>query len=171
MRKVKVTTSLEMYQKSEEDILESAGAASSPLEIPDSVDEAELRDLKEQFQMQDSLLGQLKGVLRSNEEKLQTKEKEVQDYASRLARARLHSKAKDVRLRSLETSMETRSESVVTSTPVAGAAPMSGKMKLLKMQLDELQTRMGGHVICAVGVEKRCRKEIKSEGMSRSTLT
>ena len=136
MRKVKVTTSLEMYQKSEEDILESAGAASSPLEIPDSVDEAELRDLKEQFQMQDSLLGQLKGVLRSNEEKLQTKEKEVQDYASRLARAKLHTKAKDVRLRSLETSMETRSDSVAfTSTPVAaGAAPMSGKMKLLKMQ-------------------------------------
>ena len=59
MGKVKVTTSLELYQKSEEDILESAGAASSPLEIPDSVDEAELRDLKEQFQMQDSLLGQL----------------------------------------------------------------------------------------------------------------
>ena len=35
--------------------------------------------------------------LRSNEEKLQSKERDVQDYASRLARARLHSQAKDVR--------------------------------------------------------------------------
>ena len=36
-------------------------------------------------------------LLRSNEEKLQSKERDVQDYASRLARARLHSQAKDVR--------------------------------------------------------------------------
>ena len=50
---------------SEEDILESAGATSSPLEIPASVEDAELRDLKEQFAEQENLLGQLKGVLRS----------------------------------------------------------------------------------------------------------
>ena len=40
--------------------------------------------------------------------------------------------------------METRSESVAfaasTSTPAA-VAPMSGKMKLLKMQLDELRQK------------------------------
>ena len=50
---------------SEEDILESAGATSSPLEIPASAEDAELRDLKEQFAEQENLLGQLKGVLRS----------------------------------------------------------------------------------------------------------
>ena len=127
---------------SEEDIFEGAAAAtSSPLEIPTSVEDAELRDLKEQFAEQENLLGQLKGVLRSNEEKLQSKEKDVQDYASRLARARLHSQAKDVRLRSLETSLETRSESITTSTPTAAAVPVSGKMKLLKMQLDELRQK------------------------------
>ena len=81
---------------SEEDILESAAAAaagatssSPPLEI--SAEDADLRDLKAQFIEQENLLGQLKGVLRSNEEKLQSKEREVQDYASRLAKSRLHS--------------------------------------------------------------------------------
>ena len=43
-------------------------------------------------------------LLRSNEEKLQSKERDVQDYASRLARARLHSQAKDVRDAIQETS-------------------------------------------------------------------
>ena len=58
---------------SEEDILESAGAtaSSSPgLEIPASAEDAELRDLKEQFAEQENLLGQLKGVLRSEMEKI-----------------------------------------------------------------------------------------------------
>ena len=86
---------------SEEDILESAAAAaagatssSPPLEI--SAEDADLRDLKAQFIEQENLLGQLKGVLRSNEEKLQSKEREVQDYASRLAKSRLHSKVVEV---------------------------------------------------------------------------
>ena len=63
---------------SEEDILESASAAagaaasssSLPLEIPASAEDAELRDLKEQFAEQENLLGQLKGVLRSEMEKI-----------------------------------------------------------------------------------------------------
>ena len=58
---------------SEEDILESAGATSSSspgLEIPASAEDAELRDLKEQFAEQENLLGQLKGVLRSEMEKI-----------------------------------------------------------------------------------------------------
>ena len=55
----------------------STPTTSSPIHVPSSVEEAELRDLKEQFMAQENLLGQLKGVLRSNEEKLQTKEKEV----------------------------------------------------------------------------------------------
>ena len=37
-------------------------------------------DLKEQFAMQENLLGQLKNVLKSNEEKLKVKEKEVQVF-------------------------------------------------------------------------------------------
>ena len=38
----------------------------------------DVSNLKEQFAAQENLLGQLKNVLRSNEEKLQVKEKEVQ---------------------------------------------------------------------------------------------
>ena len=38
----------------------------------------DLPDLKEQFTAQEKLLGQLKGVLKSNEEKLHSKEKVVQ---------------------------------------------------------------------------------------------
>ena len=38
----------------------------------------DVSNLKEQFAVQENLLGQLKNVLRSNEEKLQVKEKEVQ---------------------------------------------------------------------------------------------
>ena len=50
-----------------------------------------------------------------------------------------------IRLRSLETSLETRSDVVglsgaaMTSTPAV--APTSGKLKLLKMQLDELRQK------------------------------
>ena len=40
----------------------------------------DLFDLKEQFVMQENLLGQLKNVLKSNEEKLKVKEKEVQVF-------------------------------------------------------------------------------------------
>merc|ERR1711937_1059175 len=43
-------------------------------------------DLKEQFAMQENLLGQLKNVLKSNEEKLKVKEKE--DYAVQLSRSK-----------------------------------------------------------------------------------
>eukprot|EP00093_Oithona_nana_P011905 11905.XXX_204125_204490_1 [CDS] Oithona nana genome sequencing. len=48
----------------------------------------DLFDLKEQFAMQENLLGQLKNVLKSNEEKLKVKEKEVQDYAVQLSRSK-----------------------------------------------------------------------------------
>ena len=41
-------------------------------------DDPELRDLQAQFSMQEDLLGQLKGVLRSNEAKLHFKEREVE---------------------------------------------------------------------------------------------
>ena len=43
-----------------------------------SEDVSDISDLKEQFAAQENLLGQLKNVLKSNEEKLQVKEKEVQ---------------------------------------------------------------------------------------------
>ena len=41
-------------------------------------DSMELPDFKEQFAIQESLLGKLTNALKSNEEKLQMKEKEVQ---------------------------------------------------------------------------------------------
>ena len=41
-------------------------------------DDPELRELREQFSMQEDLLGQLKGVLKSNEAKLHFKEREVE---------------------------------------------------------------------------------------------
>ena len=53
-----------------------------------------------------------------------------------------------IRLRSLESSLETRSDVVglsgaaaMTSTPAAVAPLTSGKLKLLKMQLDELRQK------------------------------
>merc|ERR1712141_30973 len=53
-----------------------------------STEKAELRDLREQFQMQEDLLGHLKGVLKSNEDKLQMKDLEVEGYAMRLGKVR-----------------------------------------------------------------------------------
>ena len=59
---------------SEED-MGSPGAARAP---GDDEDEADLQQLKRQFREQEDLLGQLRGVLQSNEEKLVAKEREVQ---------------------------------------------------------------------------------------------
>ncbi len=58
----------------EEAAAASPGATSSFL----SDDAGDLRALKDQFAMQEDLLGQLTNVLKSNEEKLHNKEKEVQ---------------------------------------------------------------------------------------------
>ena len=55
--------------------LEESAAASVTSETS-----TDLFDLKEQFAMQENLLGQLKNVLKSNEEKLKVKEKEVQVF-------------------------------------------------------------------------------------------
>ena len=53
-----------------------------------SSERAELKDLREQFQMQEDLLGHLKGVLKSNEDKLHMKDLEVEGYAMRLGKVR-----------------------------------------------------------------------------------
>ena len=53
-----------------------------------STERAELKDLREQFQMQEDLLGHLKGVLKSNEDKLHMKDLEVEGYAMRLGKVR-----------------------------------------------------------------------------------
>jgi hypothetical protein len=60
-----------------EDALREA-TASPTASTSMSEDVAELHDLRDQFAMQESLLGQLKTVLKSNEDKLHVKEKEVQ---------------------------------------------------------------------------------------------
>ena len=57
------------------DFPEDSGAASVASETS-----TDLFDLKEQFTMQENLLGQLKNVLKSNEEKLKVKEKEVKVF-------------------------------------------------------------------------------------------
>ena len=62
---------------SEEDLGPSTSAEAAPFDF-EQEDEDDLGRLKERFQEQESLLGQLKGVLKSNERKLVTKEKEVQ---------------------------------------------------------------------------------------------
>ena len=59
---------------------QEAFEASSSIVSEDVSSSPPLSDLKEQFAAQENLLGQLKNVLRSNEEKLQVKEKEVQVY-------------------------------------------------------------------------------------------
>ena len=53
-----------------------------------STEKAELRDLREQFQSQEDLLDHLKGVLKSNEDKLQMKDLEVEGYAMRIGKMR-----------------------------------------------------------------------------------
>ena len=58
---------------SEEDVMQPASAPPGP---PPPEDE-ELERLKGQFAQQEDLLGQLRGVLQRNEEKLHTKELEV----------------------------------------------------------------------------------------------
>lgn len=117
-----------------------------------SEDVSDLPDLKDQFAMQESLLGHLKNVLRSNEEKLQAKEKEVQvfpgsrffikysrilfffpqDYAIRLSKSK-RSKMSSPMMRS--------ADSVLTSSPLFTphfeASRPGGKLSLLKKQLEE----------------------------------
>lgn len=60
------------------EILSEEDAASHHVEDVTEDSDEELKSLKEQFMQQESLLGQLKGALKSNEEKLLSKEKEVQ---------------------------------------------------------------------------------------------
>ena len=80
-RHVPVNAHVEEEQEEEDTTPRSSprrlSKAKEATEAP-TVEEAELGDLKDQFLAQETLLGQLKGVLRSNEEKLQNKEKEVQ---------------------------------------------------------------------------------------------
>ena len=52
-------------------------SCSSPISTSVTSD-LDITDFKEQFAMQESLLGKLTSALKSNEEKLQLKEKEVQ---------------------------------------------------------------------------------------------
>merc|ERR1719237_418774 len=72
-------------------------------------DLAELRHLKSQFGQQEQLLGQLRTALQGNSDRLASKEQEVQDYASRLAKMR----------QSRKTSSSMASGAPATSTPSA----------------------------------------------------
>ncbi len=100
-----------------------------------------------------------------------------QDYAARLARVRLYSQAKDVRLRSLETTLETRSESVAIT-------PGTGKLRLLKMELDEAvkkeeEERQQSHDLADLVMElqqeiaerDRVISQMREEGFSVASFT
>ncbi|CAB4062274.1 GOLGB1 [Lepeophtheirus salmonis] len=65
-------------------------------------EEEDLPDLRVQFQEQENLLGQLKGALKSNEAKLQNKEKQVKDIASRLSKSKLEERAKEAAAKQTE---------------------------------------------------------------------
>lgn len=95
--------------------------------------DGELDQLKDQFLQQEQLLGQLKGVLKSNQDKLSHKERQVQDYAARLAQ---------IRHRPLNTSSPIAVEGAGRSMSGAEPAPAAptvgtGKIRLLKKQLEE----------------------------------
>eukprot|EP00095_Tigriopus_kingsejongensis_P008363 snap_masked-scaffold1246_size53250-processed-gene-0.5 protein:Tk08363 transcript:snap_masked-scaffold1246_size53250-processed-gene-0.5-mRNA-1 annotation:"hypothetical protein PIIN_05284" len=122
---------------SEEDL-----SASPPLESyatpgGHASQDPELKDLKDQFLRQEQLLGQLKGVLKSNQDKLHGKEREVQDYAARLAQ---------LRHRPLHQSSPIAMAGAGPQTPEAGTpAPAqttgTGKIRLLKKQLEEARMK------------------------------
>ena len=60
------------------DIMEDEASGLSPTSGSVISGDLEIPELKEQFAMQESLLGKLTSALKSNEEKLHLKEKEVQ---------------------------------------------------------------------------------------------
>ena len=115
----------------------------------------DVSNLKEQFAAQENLLGQLKNVLRSNEEKLQVKEKEVQvssgcavdqstvmyiyhffqDYAIRLSQGK-RSRMNTPMMRSAD-SVFMSTSSPLSIPDFSSDSKPGGKMSILRQQLHE----------------------------------
>ena len=106
---------------------------------------AEIRDLKKNFSNQEQLLGQLRDVLQSNTKKMVTKEKEVQDYASRLAVMRSNRKSS-----SSSKQMDVSSSEVGAT----GGVVRGERMQMLRKQMDETKARQEA--------EMRSRRELES---------
>jgi len=96
-------------------------------------DLAEMRDLKNNFSNQEQLLGQLRDVLQSNNQRLQSKEKE--DYASRLAQMR--SNRKGGAISKVAPVVEQKKE----DTEAAGKKSRGARMQMLRKQLEESKVR------------------------------
>ena len=133
---------------------EEAFEAASSI-VSGSPDVSDVSNLKEQFAAQENLLGQLKNVLRSNEEKLQVKEKEVQvrpgcvvdqstvmyllsffqDYAIRLSQGK-RSRMSTPMLRSAD-SVFMSTSSPLSIPEFSSVSKPGGKMSILRQQLQE----------------------------------
>ncbi len=138
---------------SEEDLQTEA---SSRGEEEEDADEEDFARLRASFRQQEDLLGELTGALRRNQDKLHGRELEVQvcvmvklcgkwmcfmdlfqNYAVRLANARSRRKEREAEE---ETSSHTgaSSQPPQTTTPIpVAAAGGSGKIRLLRKQLEE----------------------------------
>ena len=115
-------------------------------------DLAEIRDLKKNFSNQEQLLGQLRDVLQHNSKKMVTKEKDVQDYASRLAVMRSNRKASSSSSKPSTLDTSTASSSGVPGDP--GSAVRGERMMMLRKQMDETKARQEA--------EQRSRRELES---------
>ena len=107
-------------------------------------DLAEIRDLKKNFSNQEQLLGQLRDVLQSNSKKMINKEKEVQDYASRLAVMRSNRKS----------SSSSSAVKPPLETPEPGVKVGGDRMMMLRKQFDENKARQEA--------ELRSRRELET---------
>ena len=88
---------------------------------------------------QEQLLGQLRDVLQHNSSKMVAKEKDAQDYASRLAVMRSNRKASSSSAKTaatLDTSMASSS-----GVPDPGSAVRGERMMMLRKQMDETKAR------------------------------
>ena len=101
---------------------------------------------------QEQLLGQLRDVLQHNSSKMVAKERDAQDYASRLAVMRSNRKASSSSAKTsatLDTSMASSS-----GAPDPGSAVRGERMMMLRKQMDETKARQEA--------EQRSRRELET---------
>ena len=102
---------------------------------------------------QEQLLGQLRDVLQHNSKKMVTKEKDVQDYASRLAVMRSNRKASSSSAKQPST-LDTSTASSSGAPGDPGSAVRGERMMMLRKQMDETKARQEA--------EQRSRRELET---------
>jgi hypothetical protein len=127
----------------------------------------DVSNLKEQFAAQENLLGQLKNVLRSNEEKLQVKEKEVQDYAIRLSQGK-RSRMSTPMMRSAD-SVFMSTSSPLSIPDFSSDSKPGGKMSILRQQLHEQRLKEDEELQSRQGLESIV-KELQKELSDRDNM-